>query len=71
MNSPSSTYISSLQNPKIKQVIHLRERHYRDKTDLFIIEGYRELLRAVDAGWKISTLFLCPELFLGVNEPAL
>lgn len=66
-----SLLITSLQNPKIKEVVHLRERHERDKTGLFIIEGYRELLRATDAKWKINTLFICPELFLGTNEPAL
>ncbi len=63
--------ITSLQNPRIKEAIHLRDRHGRDKTGLFIIEGYRELLRASDAGYSIKELFICPELFLGVNEPAL
>lgn len=67
----ASTQITSLQNPKIKEVVHLREKHGRDKTGLFIIEGYRELLRAADAKWKIQTLFICPELFLGSNEPDL
>ena len=65
------TDITSLQNPKIKQVIHLRERHTRNQTGLFLIEGYRELLRATDGGFEVDTLFICPELFLGTNEPAL
>lgn len=63
--------ITSLQNPKVKQVLHLRDRHERDQTGQFLIEGYREILRALDAGWKIETLFTCQELFLGSNEPAL
>lgn len=67
----NESHLTSLQNPKIKQVLHLRERHERDQTGQFLIEGYRELLRAVDAGWKIETLFTCQELFLGSNEPAL
>ena len=33
-----------------------------------MIEGYRELKRAVDSGLKIETVFYCPELFLGENE---
>lgn len=66
-----SLHISSLQNPKVKQVMHLRDRHERDKTQLFLIEGYRELLRATDAGWHVEILFICPDLFLGTNEPAL
>lgn len=63
--------ITSLQNPKIKEVVKLRDRRPRDETGLFIIEGYRELKRALDAGRQIQTLFFCPELFLGTNEGAL
>lgn len=63
--------ITSLQNPKIKQAVKLRDRRERDESGLFLIEGYRELKRAVDAGWKIETLFYCPEFFLGTNEKEL
>jgi TrmH family RNA methyltransferase len=63
--------LTSLQNPKVKDLISLRDRRDREQKQLFIIEGYRELLRAVDAGWKIKELFICPELFLGSNEQAL
>lgn len=63
--------ISSLQNPKVKEIVHLRDRHAREKAQQFIIEGYRELLRAIDAGWKVDALFICPELFLGSNEDKL
>ncbi|HAB98252.1 MAG TPA: RNA methyltransferase, partial [Parachlamydiales bacterium] len=63
--------ITSLQNPKIKDVVKLRERREREKTNLFLIEGYRELRRALDAKRKPHTLFYCPELFLGSNERAL
>jgi TrmH family RNA methyltransferase len=63
--------LSSLQNPKVKQVIHLRDRKERDESHQFLIEGYRELLRATDAKWEIETLFICPSLFLGSNEPLL
>jgi TrmH family RNA methyltransferase len=60
--------ITSLQNPKVKEVVKLRDRRPRDESGLFLIEGYRELKRALDAGRKIETLFYCPELFLGSNE---
>lgn len=63
--------ITSLQNPKVKRVIALRDRREREQSKDFIIEGYRELLRAVDAGWRMSQLFICPELFLGTNEQPL
>jgi TrmH family RNA methyltransferase len=63
--------LSSTQNPKIKGVVDLRERRERDRSGLFLIEGYRELSRAVIGNLKIESLFVCPELFLGVNEPTL
>lgn len=63
--------LTSLQNPRIKHLISLRDRRDREKTQEFIIEGYRELLRAAQNSWKIQTLFICPELFLGSNENAL
>lgn len=63
--------ITSLQNPKIKKALHLKERSARNETGLFLIEGYRELKRACDARVAIKTLFVCPAFFLGSNEAAL
>jgi RNA methyltransferase, TrmH family len=63
--------ITSAQNPKVKEILHLRDKRDRDQTGNFLIEGYREILRAKDAGWKISQLMICPDLFLGTNEPTL
>lgn len=60
--------LTSLQNPKIKQTIKLNERRERNETGLFIIEGYRELLRAAEGQVVVKTLFICPEFFLGTNE---
>jgi TrmH family RNA methyltransferase len=71
MNREPMIHLSSLHNLKVKQLMHLRERHERNRTGLFILEGYRELLRATDAGFPIHQLFICPDLFLGVNEPHL
>ncbi|HEY2810645.1 MAG TPA: RNA methyltransferase [Rhabdochlamydiaceae bacterium] len=63
--------IASPQNPSIKQAIKLSQRHARNETNLFVIEGYRELKRAADARVRVETLFICPPLFLGTNENAL
>lgn len=63
--------ISSAQNPKVKSVIKLRNKRERDQAELFLIEGYRELLRASDTSQDIQTLFICPKLFLGENEEQL
>lgn len=71
METNLEQHISSLQNPRIKQLVKLRDRGERDSTGQFVIEGYRELLRAVDGKCLITALFICPDLFLGANEPAL
>ena len=63
--------IRSLQNKKVKLAVSLRERRSRDKTGQFLIEGYREILRAINAGRVIESLFICPDFFLGENEQAL
>lgn len=63
--------LTSLKNARVKEVIRLRKRSHRDKAGLFIVEGYRELLRAVDNDGQAVTLFYCPELFQGENEQAL
>lgn len=60
--------ITSLQNPKIKQALLLWERKEREKTKLFLIEGYRELSRAHQGGQPIKWLFFCRDFFLGENE---
>jgi TrmH family RNA methyltransferase len=60
--------ITSGQNPKIKQLLSLRDRKERDASGLFLIEGFRELERAVRGGVQLEALFICPELFLGTNE---
>ena len=36
-----------------------------------IIEGYRELRRAIDNQVPIQTVFFCPGLYIGENEPTL
>lgn len=63
--------LTSAQNPKIKSLLHLRDKKERDQTGLFLIEGYREIRRAVDSGVQFESLYICPELFLGTNEESL
>ncbi len=63
--------ITSTQNPTVKDLVRLRKRRERDATGLFLIEGYRELRRALEADIDLTHLYYCPDLFLGGNEPAL
>lgn len=66
-----SILLTSSQNPRVKEIIRLREKRERDKTDRFLIEGYRELLRFADANREAEELYICRELFLGENEDQL
>jgi TrmH family RNA methyltransferase len=63
--------ITSLQNPRLKQLVKLRDRRPRDEAGLFLIEGYREVKRALEAGVKPVELYFGADWFLGANEPAL
>lgn len=60
--------IESMQNPKIKNLVKLRQKRARDQSKMFIIEGYRELLRALNGKQPVETLFVSEEHFLGDNE---
>lgn len=63
--------ITSLQNPRIKQLVKLRERRDRDDAGLFLVEGYREVRRALEKTIRLNELYFCPDWFLGENETAL
>lgn len=63
--------ISSLQNPRIKQLVKLRDRRPRDEAGVFLVEGYREIRRALEKGVALTELYFSPEWFLGENERTL
>lgn len=62
--------ITSPANTRIKALVRLRGRRERDRTGRFLIEGFRELRRALDAGLPIAELYVCPDLYLGTGEDA-
>ncbi|MFC2104118.1 TrmH family RNA methyltransferase [Bacteroidota bacterium] len=55
--------ISSLQNPKIKNILRLQQKtSERKKQKLIVIEGLREVKLAIKSGVKIISVFICPEI---------
>ena len=54
--------ISSLQNGRIKQVVKLNNRRQRDAQQITVVEGLREIERALDAGIMPIDAFICPDL---------
>jgi TrmH family RNA methyltransferase len=54
--------LTSVSNPRVKQVVGLRRRRQRDQSGLMLVEGYEELSLALSAGVVPVTLYFCPEL---------
>ena len=55
--------ITSLQNPRIKHIVRLRdEQRQRREDGLMLVEGYDEIQLALAAGHQPQTLFSAPEL---------
>jgi len=69
--SPEEIRIVSPANPRVKAAVKLRQRSHRDETGLMLIEGYREILRALQNNHPLTELFYCRELFLGKNEDSI
>ncbi|KXU34144.1 rRNA methyltransferase [Cephaloticoccus primus] len=63
--------ITSLQNPRVKQLVKLRDRRPRDEAGVFLVEGYRQIRRALEKRIALRELYFCRECFLGANEDAL
>lgn len=61
--------ISSLQNNRIKNIVKLSKAKERKAQNLFILEGARELMLALSAGYTIDSVFICPELFEKTDYP--
>jgi RNA methyltransferase, TrmH family len=55
--------LTSLQNPKVKQVVRWRDRPDRDDSQVVLAEGYRALVRALAGGYPLKEIFVCPEMF--------
>lgn len=57
----NDSQITSIQNPKVKLLLQLQQKSSeRRKTGLFIVEGRRELLHCIEAGYEVDTIFYCP-----------
>jgi len=50
--------ITSLTNTKVKNVVQLRNRKQRAETGLTIVEGKREITRALESGVTFRELFI-------------
>jgi TrmH family RNA methyltransferase len=54
--------ITSVDNPRVKDVLRLRKSRERRRSGLFLAEGPREVERARAAGLRLVATFFAPEL---------
>jgi TrmH family RNA methyltransferase len=59
---PTGMKITSVQNPRVKAAVRLRDRKERDEQGRIIIDGVREMSRALGSGVDVVELFYAPEL---------
>lgn len=62
--------ITSVNNELVKETVKLQQKKYRDKTDKFLLEGYKCIEEAFDAGLELEYVFVLKEkieeyLYLG------
>ncbi len=54
--------ITSTQNPRIKAACLLRQGRGRQQQQRFLVDGEREIQRALTAGWPLEEVFVCESL---------
>lgn len=63
--------ITSSKNPRVKEAVKLRDRRERRRLGRFVIDGIREVQRAIDGGLELAEVFVCPEMCSDAESRAL
>jgi TrmH family RNA methyltransferase len=70
MRSMPSPALASPSNPRIKSVARLRDRRERDASGHTLVDGAREVRRALEAGIEVVEAFVCEPLLAGEDARA-
>jgi len=62
--------LTSLQNPRVKRLVRLRERRHRREEGVFVMEEPRVVARALAAGVAVREVYHCPEVVAAHPEAA-
>ncbi|MFN2104251.1 MAG: TrmH family RNA methyltransferase [Candidatus Promineifilaceae bacterium] len=68
---PVAEPITSLQNPRVKNVVRLSNRRHRDRQQQTVVEGVREATLALRSGIVPDEVFICPEFSGSVERQEL
>jgi RNA methyltransferase, TrmH family len=63
--------LTSTRNPRVKQLVALRRRRARDQSGVTLIDGYDELLLALDAGVQPEAVYYCAAYASGALDERL
>lgn len=70
MTPMPSPALASPSNPRIRAIARLRDRRERDETGLTLVDGAREVRRALESGADVVEVFLCEPLLAGEDARA-
>ena len=70
MTTMTDPALASPSNPRIKAAARLRDRRERDERGLTLVDGARELRRALEAGVDVVEAFVCEPLVAGEDARA-
>ena len=65
------TRIESPKNPQVKALVKLRERRTREREGRYLIEGAKEVSRALSAGIVLEGLYVCEDFLNAEGEEVL
>ena len=66
----TTSLITSRQNPRVKDAAALRDRRQRQRQGRVLIDGGREILRALEAGVRPVEAFVCDPLCVSADARA-
>jgi TrmH family RNA methyltransferase len=67
MDADALRRLTSTANPRVKAAVRLRDRRERERTGFTVVDGVREIRRALEAGVAIEEAFLCTPLLRGAD----
>lgn len=70
MASPTRSVLTSTANPRVTAAAALRDRRSRDRAGLTLVDGAREVRRALEAGVEVVEAFVCEPLLAGPDARA-
>jgi TrmH family RNA methyltransferase len=70
MPSPTPPLLTSFANPRVRAATALRDRRARERAGLTLVDGTREIRRALDGGAEVIEAFSCETLLAGPDARA-